>query len=442
MSEIIRAAEIPVARPLSMDWPALETLLHDCWEQSTYLANWCIQKIIRAEAIRTPEMKSFKEFPKYPFERGMLYALAFGREEEKLSWVKFDCPHCKKGWFPSQLAPGGKVPVHDVKRERCPGNDKKPVARQRKTLPVVVPEYPGRAFWAGAAQQACAVIESAEKRYGALRKEIVWDQTAALPVFRYPQPFPVHMDSWRPRFEDGVPIINVTFPGGRVDLVLRGGDEFRRQLAFFRKVVDGEAKKCELSIRPQRTSSSHRRVVPFRVPGGGERGFWRAMVKLVVKTAPTVREGKERPLVLSTDPNAFWVAELDGRRPWVLNADHVKRMFAWLAVHEDRLDRLSQDTKAERRLNPDWLRGLNESRERCCLKHSRRVSSWLHETTAHLAGYCVRQHVTHVLYRDVDQGFIERFPWYRLREMLRDKLKAVGIVLDCTSDGGEKTHAG
>lgn len=354
-------------------------LLRECWRRATELANWCVFELARRDK---------PELPRHPGIKGRklkgLYGLASETFKMKTSW------------------------------------------------------------WAGACISASTICRDVERAYHRERNQVVRFHKQALRTYRYPYPWPVHAQGWKAAGFDeaGKPWIDVALPGGTVRLNLRGGPEFVRHMGHFRDVVNGNLPRLALSIREQTCSAGcHRPHGIEKAPGGGQDVAKCVMVKMVAHLPCREKPG-ERVLTLCTDPHAFWVAELDGRRAWVLNADHVKRMFDWLAVHEDRLDRYAQDTKAERRLCPAKFRQLNESRKRCTHKHHNRVSSWLHETAAHLVGFAVRQRVGHIEYRDQEQGFIERFPWFQLKMLLTDKCKAAGIRLDCRSDqGGESNVA-
>ena len=61
-------------------------------------------------------------------------------------------------------------------------------------------------------------------------------------------------------------------------------------------------------------------------------------------------------------------------------------------------------------------------------RHRDRMRSFLHETTAQIAGYASRRKVTgvHVDDRVVCSRFAS-FPWFEWREILRAKLDALGV---------------
>lgn len=382
---VIRAFELPLQHCDKETWP----LFRECWRHSTDLANWAARYLAAHDPGRKPGDKKLR-----PYKMPYLYGLA-----------------------PKQFA--------------------------------------GWKFFAGAMQTAGSIIRKVEKKYKQERFEAVWMGRRRTPEFSYPFPWPVHNQSWRDAWIDdsGKPCVSVALPGGAVDLRLRGGPEFGRQMAQFRETVkqfaawkatptNDRPKRpwAELVIREQSCSSGcHRPTIVEKTAGGGQDRHQRVMVKMVASLPVQQRTG-DRVLTLTTDPNAFWVVELDGRQAWVLNADHVKRAYQWIAKHEDTLQRLAQDSKAERRLRSEDLLRLNEFREKRCEKHRKRMSSWLHETAAQLVGFAQRQHVGHILYRDVEQGFIERFPWAALKSKLKDKCDLAGVRLDCASDGEGGTN--
>jgi len=284
-------------------------------------------------------------------------------------------------------------------------------------------------FWAGACISAATILRDVERAYNRDRLAVIWQRRQAPRTYRYPYPWPVHASGWKKAgFANDRPFVICALPGGHVRFRLRGGPEFGRQMALFREVATGHRPRLQLVIREQPCSSSCHRPRLRDHPGDS-----RLLIKMVAHlSVPPRREG--RVLALCADPAAFWVAELDGRPAWVLNNDHYRRLSSWLAVHEARRQRLAQDAKAERRLG-NRERAWQRSLERACDKQHRRLSSWLHETTAHLAGFAARNGVSRVLYRDMERGFMPLFPWHRLKKMLVDRLQAEGITCTCLSDG-------
>lgn len=381
---VTRAFALPVHHADNEEfWP----LIRRCWKEATLLSNFVTHQLLKNDCVRTPG-STWEQMKNYTPPD--VYALVFGRKKEKA---------------------GRKY--------------------KEKILPVVASQYDGVGFFAGATVSANQIIQQVIKKYKSERYDILWNRSRSPATYLSPQPWPVTKQQWKEAWldESGKPCIRFALPMGKGDVTLRlrGGAEFKRQMAIFRQIADG-APKIALSIQFQRCSEScHRPTLTLNgVPG-------RVMVKMVADV-PVQKSPGKRTLTLITDPKAFWVAELDGRQAWVLNADHLKRAYDWMEVHTARSQRIRQDCKAERRLDPkkekQWLRSFKKA----CEKQNNRMSSWLHESAAHLTGFCVRNNVGFVLYRDLDQGFIPSFPWFPLKTLLRDKLTAAGIHLQCASD--------
>ena len=374
-----RADSFAVNSCLTMPWKDFCKLLHEAWGQSTSLANWAARELDRRDVVRLPNMKKLPKMPSIPQTRK-------GRKRLKglygLASVQFDFA---AGW------------------------------------------------WKGTAICASSILRAVERKYRRERYKIVWGGERTSARYRYPAPFPVHANCWSAEFRSGVPIITVRIGSHDVELRLRGGPEFGRQLANLRRVVSGEAKQCQLLISRQRSDGGHRRTIEERKPGGGDRVSYRIMVKIVTHQPDRVVTG-DRVLTLATDPNSLWVAELDGRQAWVLNADHVKRACDWQAVHASRRQRWAQDAKAERRASRRRRAQFQSSRDRCCEKHARRMKSWCQECAAHLAKFAVRQRVSTVAYMDADKSFMPAFPWAQLKLALANALSGEGIELVASPD--------
>lgn len=264
----------------------------------------------------------------------------------------------------------------------------------------------GWGAWAGCYQSANCVLRQADKKWRSDRYKVMWTGDASAPTFRYPHPYPVHNQAWSPEFDEGNrPIVRVSLHGETWTLRLRGGPEFARQLAGFRQILAG-AKKGELAI--------------FR---RGREGH--VMLKMVAHfPKPEAKSG--HTLLVRTDPEHFWVCEREGRAAWIVNADHVKR---WIAAHKDFLQRLSEDTKYEKRWPARMRENMNKARELRCRKHHDRIDTWCHQATAMLVEFCRRQGAAEVIYDDECQEYLPSFPWHNLKTKLGYKLEAAGITL-------------
>jgi len=105
---------------------------------------------------------------------------------------------------------------------------------------------------------------------------------------------------------------------------------------------------------------------------------------------------------------------------WVYNGDHLRR---WSFEHRAQLQRWSEDAKYENRPVPCF----SERRKMAARKYRNRMDSATHEIAAQLAGYAKRRHFSNVCYNDAEHVFCEGFPWFRLRQLIEEKLNAHGI---------------
>jgi hypothetical protein len=98
------------------------------------------------------------------------------------------------------------------------------------------------------AQTVAALEQAVTRNYKSKRHQIVWTCKAALPTFRYPQPFPIHNQSWTATLENDTPVVTVRLGNARNGLRLKGGPRYYRQLSAFRSIVSGEAIRGGCSI--------------------------------------------------------------------------------------------------------------------------------------------------------------------------------------------------
>lgn len=274
-----------------------------------------------------------------------------------------------------------------------------------------------------------AVAQSVGKRYNKCRLDLIWRSRANLPLTKYPHPYPVPAQAFDTVYlseKEKVPLIRLRLGGQRMTLRLRGGKEFRHQLKAFGQMVAGVAFPCEMAIYRRRvTESDHRPTTTDRKAGGGARIHYRVMCKL---TAWLPRERRElnlkKVLLLTTNQMEFWCAVVEGAAPWILNADHVRR---WTRAHRNQLDRLSQDTKFEKRWPAEERIHINEYRTKITKKHQDRIDDWIHTASAMLVKFAERQRVTRVEYDDTNKQFLPEFQWFRLKSILEEKLDKARI---------------
>lgn len=267
-----------------------------------------------------------------------------------------------------------------------------------------------------------------------------WGGARALPLYRYPAPYPIRKQDWRAGLLDGQRPCVFFFTGQKKgggiqkwQVVLSGGPGFQHQLGHFRQLLSGEARPCDLAIYRQRCGGTHRNQAGEKGAGGASRVSYRVMIKIVAKFPRRGGGEATGALLLRTDPGALWVAEHDGRvvRPWVINADEAARWLARMrdahADHAARRRRMSEDLKLEIRTHVGKRRQMLGCLDAMCDKHRRRLNTFVRQCAAGIVNYCVRQKVACLVYDDTNREWMPSFPWSSLRTELKSRLEANGI---------------
>lgn len=269
-------------------------------------------------------------------------------------------------------------------------------------------------------------------KYRAARYKLIWTGEVSLPTYRYPAPMVIPSGAWRPEYgKDSVPVVHVTIRGStrRWTLRLRGGREYRRQLAAFSQIVAGEAVAGELALYRRRANAAdHRSGVADR-DSGGQKARYRVMCKMVAWLPRKPASKGDGVLSVRTDKDSLLIAlNTKDKKSWVLNADHVRR---WEAEYRRKLNRWSNDQKEENRPPKFQAR-----REAVSTKYRRRIDSACHEAAAQLVNYAARRRFGIIRYNDTIHDFVGRFPWDRLRSLIREKADAKGIMFELVDASG------
>lgn len=278
--------------------------------------------------------------------------------------------------------------------------------------------YPDRDFWAGATQSANCIFKAVERAYAKQRREIFYHRDHSRLTYGYPYPFPVHCDAWQPLIVEDSYRVSLSYPGQRVLLECKSDPQFWRQLQSFRHLLENPDLRGECKLDMNR----HGQVL-LRLSG------------YFVRKEKTERK---RVMVVTTDPNAFWVVEVDGRRePWILNADHVRgrlwqlrcaEVRAIIANHTSFRQRMSEDLKYEKRWPKRRRRQMLHRLQERCAKNNDRVKAFNHEASSILIAFAERQEVGKILYCDDNHDFFRDatgnelpYSWHDLREKVVSK---------------------
>jgi len=271
-----------------------------------------------------------------------------------------------------------------------------------------------------------ALLHAVEGRYKKARFKTIWLRQASHPVYQYPVPLPVHNQGWEAfQTEGGGAAVSVRVGSRRWNLALATKGR-RPQFTAWKKILAGEAIAGELSIIGQRvTRSDHRRNGEDREAGGGRKIQHRVMIKMVAWFPKKEAQAKEGTMYLKTGANyllAYHIG-IDGE-PKYLFAEHVKR---WRTQHSRHVMRIANDMKYEKRWPTRMRTQIGEMQDTWVHKFRNRIKTFCHETSVMLAKFAERRGVATVVWDDSNQGFIDQFPWYQLKQMLKYKLNERGI---------------
>jgi hypothetical protein len=320
--------------------------------------------------------------------------------------------------------------VRDVRRE---GQVKLPPQPQTYLYPearVRFPSIPSASI--------AAIHHTISRKYRAARYKLIWTGKASLPTYRYPAPMVIPARAWRPEYgKDGVPLVHVTLRRNtkRWTLRLRGGREYRRQLAAFSQMVARAAMVGELALYRQRANAAaHRSGVAGR-DSGGQKAYYRVICKMVAWLPREPTSKGEGVLFARTDKDSLLIAlNAKEEKLWVLNSDHVRR---WEAEYRRKLERWSNDQKAENR-PPKF----QSRREADSMKYRRRIHSACHEAAVQLVNYAARRRFGVIRYNDGTRDFVGQFPWDLLRGLVREKADAKGITFELVDASGAVAEDG
>jgi hypothetical protein len=256
--------------------------------------------------------------------------------------------------------------------------------------------------------QTVAALEQAVTRtYKSKRYQIVWTCKAALPTFRYPQPVPIHNQSWTATLENDRPVVTVRLGSVRSGLRLKGGPRYHRQLSAFHLIVSGEAIQGECSIY--------------------ERGS-DVFVKLVAWLPRRSSANKPSGLLrVRSDADALLVAaNAKDERLWSYHADQIRR---WVAEHRRMLQHWADDSKFEQRPVPPFA----ARRQQASLRYHRRMNTAADQAAASLVGYAERRKFAAIAYDDTERGFCPEFVWFRLQQRIKGLCDERGVEFTMAS---------
>lgn len=274
-----------------------------------------------------------------------------------------------------------------------------------------------------------------QSKYRAQRLDMARGRKS-LPSFRYPQPIPVHNATWSvSEGEDGGIVLSFLLSGQRVRLVLRGGSQYRRQTNDVRRIIKGEVKQCQLDVYEEGTFPNTKLLV--KMVGWFPRQERTGSFAASLVTGPVARGGGDDEQVqvdgvqaTAATPAFLTLYNDEQRTIYRWNADHVR---GWIAAQDERMQRLREDLKAEKRLGRD-RDGILAQMDLLERDHHNRMHSFCHEVSAQVVEHLRRRRCGTLLFVDRDRSYFRHFPWAKLSGMLADKSKRAGIEFIASGD--------
>lgn len=295
--------------------------------------------------------------------------------------------------------------VNDVTRQ--PGDTKCP------KMPKIY--LYGERDWTGWSQSAAAVLRTVESNYRSKRYQVIWTGGTSLPKVRYPYPYPVHNAGWNLiENPDGGLFFEARLPDGRVSVRLKGGSQFRRQLAGARHLIANPHLRGEASMY-QRGST--------------------IFVKMVGWFPKRVDKEADGTMFVRTSAESFLVGlNAKDERLWIINGDRAR---VWIVRNANALQRWREDQKYERRRPQRENRKTAEDMQAATLKNRNRLSSFIDESAAQVVNHARRRRLNKIVFDDSCGDYFRDFQWYRLAALLEQKCNAVGIIFERSSGAKE-----
>lgn len=349
---VLRAVTLPIAGPVSCEWPELRAMLKASWIATTAASNWTVRQLCLGDP---------------------------GQIDGKLAKMP-------------QVRPDDQSLYLGV------------TARWPDELD---------------SRTAAALVRQVESKYRKLRFDLSLCRIS-LPTHRYPVPIPIHNNTWRVTEDPGGAML-LDMPLGRkrrVTVRLRGGQDFRRQIGALRRMIAGEVIQGELSIFRISANRTDNR--------NGDTPATRVMAKMVGWFPREVQAARKPDTMvgLHTGGDAFLtLLDANEKRIFRWNADHLRR---GIVAHDDQLQRLREDLKAERRLKRDRA-GIVQRMDLIARKQRNRLDTFCHTVAREVANMLARRRCSLVVYVDADQSYMPHFPWFKLKGLLAEKCDQEGI---------------
>jgi very-short-patch-repair endonuclease len=264
-----------------------------------------------------------------------------------------------------------------------------------------------------------ALMQTVAAKWRSKRFCVIWKRDERPPLYQYPVPYPIRADCWVARLDkDGAMIVNLRFSGRRWDLRLKADHGMRRNRGRFKALCEGVGIGVEAAL--------------FRSQDGK-----RLMLKLVGWFPREEARDVDGVMELRTGGDRFLTATVGQCEPWILNSEEIRQL---IAAHAEYRQRMSDDSKYEKRHPRRTRERMLVALDRRCQKMRNRLDNFLHSSSRLVVEYAKRHHVAEVQYDATDASYFPSFPWFVFGEKLKYKMEEANIRLTiCERSGDEKS---
>lgn len=276
--------------------------------------------------------------------------------------------------------------------------------------------YPqGRKKFPNLEPRSLSSLEQAiQRKYRAIRYQVIWTSSMSLPNYHYPQPLPVHNQAWHLEFLNERAVVSVRVGDRWHSLQLRAGARYVRQASALKAILKGTAIPGELALYERKIE--------------GRNALMCKMVARLPRPAAKKREGAiwvntSGLAVAGETPLSGLLVAVNAEKGhlWIHHCDHVQR---WAAEHRKRLHHWADDSKHEQRP----VAPFSQRRDAATRKYHNRMKSAVHMVASALAGYVDRLKLATVYYNNDNHEFCSEFPWAELKLKITEKLDCLGVA--------------
>jgi len=271
-----------------------------------------------------------------------------------------------------------------------------------------------------------SVINRVERDWNTDRYNVMWSYKQSRRVYKYAQPYTIS-DFKIVQDENGIKI-SARIGDDNHTLSLSNSKGFYHQRRRLRNII----KYTELTLyRRKANDGDHRSFEVERTNGQPIKRRYRIYAKICVVVRKESAIDKNGIIGVRTTKDSL-VAAFDSKnkRIWWYNADHARRIVVKHEKHLLRLQRLSEDTKHERRKPKRDGACYREMISNVSKKDVRRIQQIADEVAKSVVEFAYRRKYNGIVYDDRERSFANNFRWSILKEKIKSKCNMRGLKFE------------